>query len=67
MAATTADTQRGCEPAAPIGEFHLTIDKEKPHAILSLCMSGLNKTGPTTFDIRRKDLTPAEHIVFKGQ
>ncbi|WP_272481014.1 DUF4424 family protein [Agrobacterium tumefaciens] len=50
-----------------MGEFHLTIDKEKPHAILSLCMSGLNKTGPTTFDIRRKDLTPAEHIVFKGQ
>ncbi|WP_455296832.1 DUF4424 domain-containing protein [Brucella pituitosa] len=60
----------GANWKGPIGDFHLTIDKEKPHAVLSLCMSGLNKTGPTTFEIRRKDFTPTEDIgfvVFEGQ
>ncbi len=60
----------GANWKGPIGDFHLTIDKEKPHAVLSLCMSGLNKSGPTAFEIRRKDFTPTEDIgfvVFEGQ
>lgn len=60
----------GANWKGPIGDFHLTIDKGKPHAVLSLCMSGLDKTGQTTFEIRRKDFTPTEDIgfvVFEGQ
>ncbi|WP_439817923.1 DUF4424 family protein [Zavarzinia sp. CC-PAN008] len=35
--------------AGPIGRFTLTLDKGDPVAILSLCIDGLVKTGPTTF------------------
>lgn len=84
QAATKADPQKpegiapvelgyilttGANWKGPIGDFHLTIDKEKPHAVLSLCMSGLNKTGPTTFETRRNNFTPTEDIrfvVFQG-
>lgn len=52
----------GANWKGPIDDFHLTIDKEKPHAVLSLCMSGLNKTGPTTFETRRENFTPTEDI-----
>lgn len=54
----------GANWKGPIGDFHLTIDKERPHAVLSLCMSGLNKSGPTTFDMRRRKFTPTEDIRF---
>lgn len=60
----------GANWKGPIEDFHLTIDKEKPHAILSLCMGGLQKTGPTTFEVKRTNFTPKEDIrfvVFKGQ
>lgn len=60
----------GANWKGPIGDFHLTVDKEKPHAVLSLCMSGLKKTGPTTFEVRQTNFTPREDIrfmVFEGQ
>jgi hypothetical protein len=60
----------GANWKGPIEDFHLTIDKEKPHTILSLCMDGLEKTGPTTFEMRRTNFTPKEDIhfvVFEGQ
>lgn len=47
-----------------IGDFHLTIDKEDPHAVLSTCMNGLTKTGPTTFETRQKNFTPTDDIHF---
>jgi hypothetical protein len=59
----------GANWKGPIGDFRLTIDKEKPHAVLSLCMDGLTKTGPTTFQMRRTDFTPKDDIrfvVFEG-
>jgi hypothetical protein len=59
----------GANWKGPIEDFHLTIDKESPHAVLSLCMSGLEKTGPTTFEVRRTNFTPKEDIrfvVFEG-
>lgn len=59
----------GANWKGPIEDFHLTIDKEAPNAILSLCMSGLKKTGAATFETRRKDFTPTEDIrfvVFQG-
>ncbi|UXS42997.1 DUF4424 domain-containing protein (plasmid) [Agrobacterium tumefaciens] len=60
----------GANWKGPIEDFRLTIDKEAPHAVLSLCMSGLKKTGPTTFETRRENFTPTEDIrfvVFRGQ
>ena len=47
---TTAATWHG-----PIGSFRLTIDKGKPDNVLSLCIDGIRKTGPTTFVVEKKD------------
>lgn len=44
--------------AGPIGDFRLTIDKGAAENILSLCAEGVEKTGPTTFEIRKTDFTP---------
>lgn len=49
----TARSWRG-----PIGEFTLTIDKGQPDALVSLCITGIRKTGPTTFEVRRRDFVP---------
>lgn len=54
----------GANWKGPIGSFHLTIDKEDPAGILSLCMSGLKKTGPTTFELEQANFTPKEDIRF---
>lgn len=54
----------GANWKGPIRNFHLTIDKEQPKSILSLCMSGLKKTGPTTFELDQTDFTPKEDIRF---
>ncbi len=52
----------GANWKGPIENFHLTIDKERPNAILSSCMEGLGKTGPTTFELRQANFTPKENI-----
>jgi len=44
--------------AGPIGSFRLTLDKGATENILSLCADGVEKTGPTTFEIRRQNFTP---------
>ncbi len=54
---TTATTWQG-----PIGVFRLTIDKGKPSNILSLCIDGLRKTGPTTFTVEKKDFIPTRDL-----
>lgn len=53
----TAGTWKG-----PIGRFRLTLDKEDPKAIVSLCATGLTKTSPTTFVLERSDYVPAEDL-----
>ncbi len=50
---TTANTWNG-----PIGTFHLTIDKGHPRNVLSLCINGIRKTSPTTFEIEKKNFRP---------
>ena len=50
---TTANTWHG-----PIGRFHLTIDKGKANNILSLCIDGIRKTGPTRFEVVRQNFSP---------
>ena len=48
---------------APIGRFHLTLDKLKPQNVLSLCWGpDLKKTGPTTFESTRLNFAPAHDI-----
>jgi hypothetical protein len=44
--------------AGPIGKFRLTIDKEKPENVVSLCADGIRKTGPTTFVMEKTDYVP---------
>lgn len=58
---TTGNNWRG-----PIGSFTLTIDKSDPKRLLSLCADGIEKTGPTTFVLRRKDYVPDAdlHLLF---
>jgi hypothetical protein len=47
----------------PIGHFHLTLDKQAPQNILSLCWDGdLKKMGPTTFEFTRNNYAPSRDI-----
>lgn len=43
----------------PIHDFHLTIDKGDPKALVSFCWDGkVTKTGPTTFSMSATDFSP---------
>ena len=46
----------------PIGDFRLVVDKEKPEAIVSFCMDGVKKIGPTLFEVRKTDFEPRRDI-----
>jgi hypothetical protein len=48
--------------AGPIGRFRLTVDKGDERHILSLCAEGVTKTGPTTFQIEKRNFTPSEDL-----
>lgn len=52
----------GANWAGPIADFRLTIDKGKPENLVSLCAEGLQKTGPTTFEMRRTDFYPDDDL-----
>lgn len=54
---TTANTWAG-----PIGDFKLTIDKGHAKNVLSLCIDGIKKTGPTTFVVEKKNFTPQREL-----
>lgn len=45
-----------------IGEFHLTIDKGAPGNLVSLCIDGIRKTGPTTFEVTRRNFIPEQDL-----
>jgi hypothetical protein len=53
----TANTWKGS-----IGRFRMTLDKEDPKAIVSLCADGLKKTSPTTFVLEKANYNPSEDI-----
>jgi hypothetical protein len=49
----------------PIGRFHLTLDKEKPGNVMSLCWDGeLKKSGPTTYEFSRDKFAPSRDIAL---
>jgi hypothetical protein len=54
---TTANTWAG-----PIGSFKLTLDKGDPKNLISLCIDGIRKTGPTTFVVEKKEFTPQRDL-----
>ena len=54
---TTANNWLG-----PIGKFTLTIDKGSTDALVSLCIDGIKKTGPTTFVHTSKEFAPEKNL-----
>jgi len=52
----------GANWAGPIGDFHLTIDKGAPDSLVSFCGDGVKKTGPTRFELRHANFTPAREL-----
>lgn len=50
--------------AGRIGRFTLTVDKGSPGALVSLCRTGLRKTGPTTFVWEAKDYVPDKDLMI---
>jgi hypothetical protein len=49
----------GANWAGPIREFRLTVDKGDPGNLVSFCGEGVKKVGPTRFEMRKTDFTPA--------
>ena len=54
---TTANTWAG-----PIGDFHLTVEKNASEDLVTLCEMPLRRTGPTTFEMRLKDFSPDKEL-----
>lgn len=46
----------------PIGDFRLVIDKGSPRNLVSFCASGVRKTGPTTFEVRKTNWRPERDL-----
>lgn len=46
----------------PIGEFTLVVETLKPENLVSLCMDGIKKTGPTSFAVTKYNFAPAQDI-----
>ena len=52
----------GANWAGPIGDFHMTVDKEDPETLASFCGSDFRKTSETTYEMRAKDFTPSKNV-----
>lgn len=52
----------GANWAGPIGDFHLTVDKGDPAALVSFCGTGVKKIGPTQFEVRYRNYTPKDDL-----
>ncbi len=52
----------GANWAGGIGTFHLTVDKGAPDNIISLCMDGIEKTGPTKFEAFKTEFSPDKDL-----
>lgn len=46
----------------PIRRFRLVVDKGSPDALVSFCADGVEKIGPTTFEVRATDLVPERDL-----
>jgi len=48
----------GTNWAKPIGEFRLVVDKGDAANLVSFCMDGARRIGPTTYEVRKTDFLP---------
>lgn len=48
----------GANWSGPIRDFRLVVDKGDPDSLVSFCGTGVRKTGPTTFEMRKTDFIP---------
>jgi len=52
----------GANWAEPIGDFRLVVDKGASNHLVSFCGEGVRRTGPSTFEIRRRNFTPTRDL-----
>jgi len=48
----------GANWAKPIGAFRLVVDKGDAANLVSFCMEGATRVGPTTYEVRKTDFLP---------
>jgi len=46
----------------PIGRFRLVVDKGSTDNLVSFCMNGVNKIGPTQFEVVKTDFEPSRDL-----
>ncbi|MEL7691625.1 DUF4424 family protein [Citromicrobium bathyomarinum] len=46
----------------PIRDFRLVVDKGSPDNLVSFCMDGVKKIGPTQFEVVKKDFEPTRDL-----
>lgn len=54
----------GANWKAPIADFRLTVDKGHEAALVSFCMDGVRKTGPTSFEVRKTGFRPSRDLAI---
>ena len=47
---------------SPIADFRLVVDKGRPDALVSFCMDGVTKLGPTQFEVRKSAFRPTRDL-----
>ena len=52
----------GANWAKPIGDFRLVVDKGAASNLVSFCATGVKKTGPTRFEVVKKNYTPTNDL-----
>jgi Domain of unknown function (DUF4424) len=52
----------GANWKGPIKDFRLVIDKGKADNLVSFCMTGVKKIGPTQFEVRKTNFEPAKDL-----
>jgi Domain of unknown function (DUF4424) len=48
--------------AKPIGEFRLIVDMGDPANLVSFCMDGAKKIGPTRYEVRKTEFVPQDDL-----
>ncbi len=46
----------------PVKDFQLVVDKGKPENMVSFCAEGVEKIGPTQFEVRKSDFEPENDV-----
>jgi len=52
----------GANWAAPIGHFHMVIDKGDPTRLISFCGTGVHKISPTQFEVNYTNFVPKQNV-----